>query len=461
LITWTRSGIGSERGRRREVTAVTAPDGHSHDTTVTSEARAVMGPLADLMAAHGTARDAAAQAAVVASPQARQVVAAMTNAQIPPDVAAAVLKMTLAVSPVPRTSRIQLAADPPPTTTRRRTQLFNLARRAAYLITAGRRVAANVLRAPLLDPNTLDDPAAASPGTFDPGSDADEQATITGRLVALRDALGGELPNWLSHVAAARRRDDAASAVDAAAHEHGDLLGWQTVLDERTTPECRAANGLNFYADDPPAIGAPGTVHGFCRCVAVGPFDGAGLVGGGPDDTPVDVTGLQEVGLADDSMTKASTPQPVGAHELWHRRGGHLPFYIEHVANQLIADGHDESEAIAMAVGIIRNWASGRPSGAEKRVKPSTVAAARKALAEWEAMKGHQHTGPPAPALELADTTNPAAAAGTVPVRSALDGPRMTRAVAVAALRRLRPADRRRVITRVLAARRAHQREHR
>jgi len=49
--------------------------------------------------------------------------------------------------------------------------------------------------------------------------------------------------------------------------------------------------------------------------------------------------------------------------------------------------GKSESEAISLAIGIIKRWASGRPSGGEKKVHPDTVAAAQKALAEWNSLK--------------------------------------------------------------------------
>lgn len=93
--------------------------------------------------------------------------------------------------------------------------------------------------------------------------------------------------------------------------------------------------------------------------------------------------------LAADSMAKASTPEPVGPGELWHKKDKsmHLPFYIQHVANALIKNGHDESQAIQMAVGIIKRWASGSPSGGERHIDSTTRAAARKALAEWEETK--------------------------------------------------------------------------
>jgi hypothetical protein len=81
---------------------------------------------------------------------------------------------------------------------------------------------------------------------------------------------------YLTQMAAmAHQRVKAASAVDGLAAMHGDLLGWNSVLDPRCTPECRAANGKSFYADRPPLIGYPGASHPGCRCFPGPPRRGA------------------------------------------------------------------------------------------------------------------------------------------------------------------------------------------
>lgn len=71
---------------------------------------------------------------------------------------------------------------------------------------------------------------------------------------------------------------------------------------------------------------------------------------------------------------------------LWHHKGRQLPAYIQHVAHHLIGQGHDESKAIEMAVGIVRNWAEGH-DGRGNKTHPDVQAAAAKAMAEWEALK--------------------------------------------------------------------------
>lgn len=71
---------------------------------------------------------------------------------------------------------------------------------------------------------------------------------------------------------------------------------------------------------------------------------------------------------------------------LFHHKGLQLPAYIQHVAHRLLAQGHDESRAIEMAVGIVRDWAHGH-DGHGNKVSADVQAAAAKAMAQWEADK--------------------------------------------------------------------------
>lgn len=89
------------------------------------------------------------------------------------------------------------------------------------------------------------------------------------------------------------------------------------------------------------------------------------------------------------SLQKASTVEPVGPKPLWKKTKPspwHLPAYIEHIANALIKHGHSESEAIQIAVGVVKRWASGGG-----KVDANTRAAAQKALGEWNAEKAAAH----------------------------------------------------------------------
>ena len=95
----------------------------------------------------------------------------------------------------------------------------------------------------------------------------------------------------------------------------------------------------------------------------------------------------------------AETPVASTVHEplgnpagpgLFHVKGLQLPAYVQHVATHLIAQGHDRSQAIQIAIGVIKDWASGH-DGHGNRVHPDVQAAAVKALAEWEAAKAAAH----------------------------------------------------------------------
>lgn len=80
------------------------------------------------------------------------------------------------------------------------------------------------------------------------------------------DALRRERVYFNQHIEAVSNRKRAASAVDKARARYGDDLGWYAILDARTSPECREANGKNFNATRIPPIGYPGAVHPHCRC---------------------------------------------------------------------------------------------------------------------------------------------------------------------------------------------------
>lgn len=127
----------------------------------------------------------------------------------------------------------------------------NLARRAQFVLSAGRRLAGDV-----------------------------RQARAQGKPVsaALLDGLARERRYYSQHVAAMWNRATAAGKTDMAAVEHGDLLGWLAVKDRRVSPECAAASGKNYHASRMPDIGYPGAVHPSCRCEAVAPWPSAPLL---------------------------------------------------------------------------------------------------------------------------------------------------------------------------------------
>jgi len=148
--------------------------------------------------------------------------------------------------------------NPPPVTgvigaASAHTSRQNLARRAQFVLSAGKRLAGDI-----------------------------RQARAEGKPVtrALLDGLARERRYYAQHVAAMWNRATAAGKTDMAAMEHGDFLGWLAVMDDRTSPECAAASGKNFHASAMPLIGYPGSVHPHCRCMAVAPWPGGKLLPG-------------------------------------------------------------------------------------------------------------------------------------------------------------------------------------
>jgi hypothetical protein len=77
---------------------------------------------------------------------------------------------------------------------------------------------------------------------------------------------------------------------------------------------------------------------------------------------------------------------PIGLGKNWVTSVGGLPLFARAIAHALIRNGHSESEAIQMAIGVIKNWAAG-----EGHVSEKTRAKAAAALAEWEAKKAAAH----------------------------------------------------------------------
>ena len=90
----------------------------------------------------------------------------------------------------------------------------------------------------------------------------------------------------------------------------------------------------------------------------------------------------------------STVPEPHGkpGGGLWGHPGLMAPPYIEHVAGRLLEQGHDESTAYHMAVGIVQNWAAGH-DGHGNAVHPDVQAAAAKNIAQWEALKARYGGG--------------------------------------------------------------------
>jgi hypothetical protein len=146
-------------------------------------------------------------------------------------------------------SRIVMAHPPPVTgvvgAASEQVSRLNAARRAQYAIAAAQRVMQAMIHA---------------------------RAHGENAVRAGEDAAERERRWYQQHLDAMRQRAVAAARTDMAALEYGDLLGWRAVMDRRTSPECAAANGKNYYASSIPDIGLPGAVHNSCRCEPVPPW---------------------------------------------------------------------------------------------------------------------------------------------------------------------------------------------
>lgn len=112
--------------------------------------------------------------------------------------------------------------------------------------------------------------------------------------------------------------------------------------------------------------------------------------------------------MAKKKVEKAITPggrvgddSPVGTpggKQNWVDKTGGLPRYIRMVAHAMQRKGKSESEAIQLAVGIVKNWAEGKG-----KVTPKVRAAAAEAIAEWERKKAQAHVTKNTATIELSD----------------------------------------------------------
>lgn len=163
-------------------------------------------------------------------------------AGIPQPAARAAIAVVLALPPD------RLGAHGPATRT---VMMLNLVRRAQFVYSASKRIAAAITEA------------------HSRGEDV---------LEAFYKAAEAERRYYGQHLLATWNRADAAAKTDSAAMEYGLLLGWNTVIDKHTSAECRHADGRNFWADAMPLIGYPGMVHPHCRCWPGKPVPGAPIL---------------------------------------------------------------------------------------------------------------------------------------------------------------------------------------
>lgn len=124
------------------------------------------------------------------------------------------------------------------------------------------------------------------------------KAYATGDAATITAAEERESTLYDAHIAAAEHRDARTAhlqeAVKGATPDARGriMLGWHADDNPNRCARCTAADGKNFDALDPPAIGWPGWVHPHCYCLPGVPFPDGGSVN---DVSPNlrDVSGLQ------------------------------------------------------------------------------------------------------------------------------------------------------------------------
>lgn len=168
----------------------------------------------------------------------------------------------------------------------------------------------------------------------------------------------------------------AAAAEDAYAGAGVAMVRWQTENDSRVCPRCRANQaagpreiGKRFPSGDrwPPG-------HTRCRCALL--------------------PARPAVAKSAETPIVSTVHHRLGTEGLWHTPDRHvgymqqLPAYAQNIARALMRDhGYDESRAIATAINAIKRWARGDLHWGNRRIHPEVVAAARRALAEWESLR--------------------------------------------------------------------------
>ena len=180
------------------------------------------------------------------------------------------------------------------------TSRMNLARRAQFVVSAGKRLVSDIAAGragrggpPLPEPSP--GPASAQAADLNllrrarfaeakhrrlADDIARGRTGDTGAWPAFQAGMARERRYYSMHLAAMWNRATAAGKVDMAALEHGRLLGWYAIRgDGKTSAECKAADRHNFYADQMPDIGWPGGgPHPNCRCFPGPAWPGAPLL---------------------------------------------------------------------------------------------------------------------------------------------------------------------------------------
>lgn len=153
------------------------------------------------------------------------------------------------------------------------------------------------------------------------------------------------------------------------------MVRWQTENDSRVCAICKAnqAAGAREIGKRFPSGQRWPPAHTRCRCSLMP----APAVQKSPQ-TPV----------------LSTVHNPLGHEGLWHTPDRHvaymqqLPAYIQSIARALLRDhSMSEGQAIATAINAVKRWARGDLHWGDRRIHPEVVAAARRALAEWESLR--------------------------------------------------------------------------
>jgi hypothetical protein len=159
-----------------------------------------------------------------------------------PDVAAEAVGVLFSIPQVRGLLRLQPASGAHAAV--QATYRMNLKRRSAYLIQAALRMSTAIRNN---GPGVIAGAKSAERRYLEQHLRADAGRVKAAEAVA---AIAGRL-------ARVARRDGST---------WNGLVGWYAVMDERTSAECRRANGRNFDPRRVPRIGLPGAVHPSCRC---------------------------------------------------------------------------------------------------------------------------------------------------------------------------------------------------
>lgn len=238
-----------------------------------------------LLAAYVAAQGAGAATRAALTPA--RLVAALVRFGIPRRIARATLRLALQAG-----VGVPDAPAGPGTHAQRATARAEPIWRARYLLTAAKRMTEAVrnpprrpgqrpprrsaLPEPLLPDLTPLPGGQQGPRTVDPGQWEPERMTPA---EAARWAFERERRYLEQHRQAQANRARSAAEVDAAAERWGEVLGWRSVRDARTTWDCLRLHGKNFHVADPPGGRYPGSAHTRCRCTPGPPWPGARIVG--------------------------------------------------------------------------------------------------------------------------------------------------------------------------------------